>query len=102
MASSTLPLFPPDDGWPYPDTTAALDVAADLEPDLDALELLADRYAFDALTPLERAALFHRFGLGGHDAVPMKQLGAKLGCTRSEARELLGAAIAKVRTRLTA
>jgi len=35
--SPTLPLFPSDDGWPYPDVTAAEFVAD--APDLDALEM---------------------------------------------------------------
>jgi hypothetical protein len=100
MSRSTLPLFPSDEGWPYPDGVGA-DMVADDDLDLDALELRADPHAFDALTLPERAALFSHFGLLGHTAVPMKELGAKLGCSRSEARELLGSAIDKVRTRLT-
>jgi hypothetical protein len=99
MFRSTLPLFPTDDGWPYPDAVA-LDVASEYEPDLDALELRADPHAFDALTLDERAALFCHFGLQGHAAVPMRKLGPVLGCTRSEARALLGSAIDKVRVRL--
>jgi hypothetical protein len=99
MSRSTLPLFPTDEGWPYPDTVG-LDLVADDEPDLDALELRADRHAYDGLTLLERAALFSHFGLQGHEALSMKQLGPALGCSRSEARELLGHAIDKVRTRL--
>ena len=49
MARTTLPLFPTDDGWPYPDTVNAWDDVDDHEPDLDDLELRADRHAFDAL-----------------------------------------------------
>ena len=77
---STLPLFPTDDGWPYPDATG-LDVAAD-SPDLDALEFLGPR-AYDVLTASEREALFLHFGLRGNDALPMKELGPALGCTRA-------------------
>ncbi len=94
---STLPLFPTDDGWPYPDTTT-LDLAADA-PDLDALELLGPR-AFDVLTPDERTVLFSHFGLYGCDAMPMKVLARELGCTRTEARDILGAAIDKMRVQL--
>ena len=54
MARTTLPLFPTDDGWPYPDTVNAWDDFDDHEPDLDDLELRADRHAFDALTAEER------------------------------------------------
>jgi hypothetical protein len=96
--NSTLPLFPTDDGWPYPDATG-LDLAAD-SPDLDALELLGPR-AFDCLNATEHDALFWHFGLGGHDAVAMKQLAPMLGCTRSEAASVLGAAIDKLRVQLS-
>jgi DNA-directed RNA polymerase sigma subunit (sigma70/sigma32) len=95
--SSTLPLFPTDDGWPYPDVTA-LDAEADV-PDLDALELLGP-HAFDALTPDERTVLFSHFGLQGRDALPMKRLARDLGCTRAEARDILGTAIDKMRVQL--
>ncbi len=95
MSSSTLPLFPSDDGWPYPDLTSALD-AADVAADFDALELLGPR-AYDALTEQERDALFLHFGLHGCDAHSMKTLGPALGCTKSEARQLLGSAIDKLR-----
>jgi DNA-directed RNA polymerase sigma subunit (sigma70/sigma32) len=95
--SSTLPLFPTDDGWPYPDATGA-DLVADV-PDLDALEMLGP-HSFDALTEEERDALFSHFGLHGRDALSMKQLAPALGCTRAEARALLGSAIDKVRVQL--
>jgi DNA-directed RNA polymerase sigma subunit (sigma70/sigma32) len=101
-ARTTLPLHPTDDGWPYPDVTSALDIVDDFEVDLDALELRADPHAFDALTPEERDAVIFRFGLDGGPPVSVKDLGAKLGCTRAEARARLGAGIDKLRTRLTA
>jgi DNA-directed RNA polymerase sigma subunit (sigma70/sigma32) len=94
---STLPLFPTDDGWPYPDATT-IDVAADV-PDFDALELLGPR-AFDTLTPDERTVLFSHFGLQGCEATPMKKLARDFGCTRTEARDLLGRAIDKMRVQL--
>ena len=95
--SSTLPLFPTDDGWPYPDVTGT-DLVADA-PDLDALELFGP-HTFDTLTPAERDALFAHFGLQGRDALSMKQLAPALGCTRAEARALLGSAIDKMRVQL--
>ena len=49
--SPTLPLFPTDDGWPYPD--AALEPAVDDDIDLDALELRFDPHAYSDLTELE-------------------------------------------------
>jgi DNA-directed RNA polymerase sigma subunit (sigma70/sigma32) len=99
MSRSTLPLFPTDEGWPYPDFVG-VELASDDEPDLDALELQADPHAFDGLTPREREALFAHFGLRGRTPLSMKQLGPALGCSRSEARALLGTAIDKVRVRL--
>ena len=100
MSNSTLPLFPSDDGWPYPDLTSALDAAADA-PDFDALELFGPR-AFDSLSRPERDALFLHFGLNGCDAHSMKALGPALGCTKSEARQLLGSAIDKLRVQFMA
>ncbi|HEX6313074.1 MAG TPA: hypothetical protein VF152_15795 [Acidimicrobiia bacterium] len=104
MARSTFPLFPTDDGWPYPDGASVMlggaEPVADDEIDLDALELRADPHAFDALSPLEYEALARRFGLHGQPE-SMKDLCRDLGCTRAEAREVLGSAIDKMRTRLT-
>lgn len=96
---STLPLFPSDDGWPYPDAIG-IEQTADV-PDLDALELLGPR-AFATLTDVERDALFWHFGLQGQVALGMKDLAVALGCTRTEARDLVGSAIDKVRVRLSA
>jgi len=94
---SSLPLFPTDDGWPYPDLTG-FDPAADA-PDFDALEMLGP-HAYDALTTPERDALFWHFGLQGNSALSMKELGPALGCSRAEAAALLGCAIDKVRVQV--
>jgi len=102
MSRSTLPLFPTDDGWPYPDASPSADPADDGEVDLDDLELRADPHAYDSLSDLERSALFRRFGLHGEVGLTMKQLGPSLGCSHAEARRLVGTAIDKVRTRLIA
>ena len=95
--SSTLPLFPTDDGWPYPDVTGT-EQMADV-PDLDALEMLGP-HAYDALTAGERDALFAHFGLDGMPACSMKELAVVLGCSRTQARDLVGRAIDKVRVHL--
>ena len=95
--SSTLPLFPTDDGWPYPDTTAA-EFAADV-PDFDALEMLGP-HAYDVLTSEERDALFTHFGLRGREPLSMKLLAPALGCTRAEAAALIGSAVDKMRVQL--
>ncbi|MGQ0802252.1 MAG: hypothetical protein ACT4PI_00080 [Actinomycetota bacterium] len=101
---TTLPLFPTDDGWPYPDAaTVALDggrePVADDEIDLDALELRADPHAFDGLSPVEYEVLSRRFGLHGPPE-SMKQLAHDLGCSHADAAEILGRAIDKMRARL--
>jgi len=98
MARSTLPLYPSDDGWPYPDDSAD-GLVADDEIDLDQLELVADPHAWADLTAAERTAIERRFGFDGAPA-SMKELCATLGCTRTEAREVLGSAIDKLRSRL--
>ncbi|HEX4778581.1 MAG TPA: hypothetical protein VFW74_17535 [Acidimicrobiia bacterium] len=115
---STFPLFPTDDGWPYPDrdtppgfgsglaagadgsARGSYDTASDDDVDLDALELRAGRHAFDSLTVEEYTALSRRFGLAGPPC-SMKTLAQDLGCSRADAREVLGRAIDKMRTRLT-
>ncbi|HUF84667.1 MAG TPA: hypothetical protein VMQ81_08780 [Acidimicrobiia bacterium] len=101
---STLPLFPTDDGWPYPDgATVALagtEPVDDEEIDLDALELRADRHAFDALSPVEFETLSRRFGFHGPPE-SMKRLAHDLGCSHADVAEILGRAIDKMRTRLT-
>ncbi len=94
---STLPLFPSDDGWPYPDSPTS-ELVADA-PDLDALEMFGP-HAYDSLTAQERNALRFHFGLSGCDVLSMKQLAPVLGCNRAEAAVVLGRAIDKVRTQL--
>lgn len=99
---STYPLFPTDDGWPYPDTPLdELGVeGVDDNVDLDALELHADPHAFEALTPEERELVARRFGLGC-PVESMKTLARTLGCSHAEVRDRLGRAIDKLRARLT-
>ena len=94
---STLPLFPTDDGWPYPDATAA-ELVADV-PDLDVLELFGP-HVYESLTAEEHAALQFRFGLRGTTPLSMKELAVVLGCSRTEAGALLGRAIDKMRAQL--
>jgi DNA-directed RNA polymerase sigma subunit (sigma70/sigma32) len=107
---SSLPLYPTDDGWPYPDSPASelaapsyvgFDRATD-DVDLDLLELRVDPHAYSDLTELEYFAVSWRYGVGDH-ALPhsMKELASELGCNQTEARDLLGAALDKLRQRLT-
>ena len=99
MHRSTLPLFPTDDGWPYPDA-AAWEPLVDAEVDLDELELRVDRNVYSDLTELEYFAVSHRYGLTGSPC-SMKDLARELGCTHREARDVLGGALSKLRHRLT-
>lgn len=111
MARSTLPLYPSDDGWPYPDEspegppeTHGLDPtgtwSSDDDVDLDRLELIADPRAWDGLDARERHVVEARFGFDGPRS-SMRELAAELGCTRTEAADVLGGAIDKLRVRLT-
>jgi DNA-directed RNA polymerase specialized sigma24 family protein len=98
---STYPLFPTDEGWPYPDVDADARLlrqgfTVDDDVDLDALELVADAHAFDGLTSLEREAIDRRFW----QDESMKDLARSLGCTHAEAAAVLGRAVDKIRTRL--
>jgi DNA-directed RNA polymerase specialized sigma24 family protein len=100
---TTLPLYPTDDGWPYPDVDAAeaaltSGFVVDDEVDLDALELVADRHAFDALSPQERALLELRY----RDAATVGDLAHWFGCTRTDVVSQLAVAVAKLRRRLVA
>jgi DNA-directed RNA polymerase sigma subunit (sigma70/sigma32) len=99
MHRSTLPLFPTDDGWPYPDAMA-WEPGSDDDIDLDALELRVDRHAFADLTELEYYVVAHRYGI---DTSPcsMKVLARRLECSHAEARDVLAGALVKLRTRLT-
>ena len=99
MVTSTLPLYPTDDGWPYPDAVG-VELAVDDEIDLDALELRVDPHAFADLTELEHYVVAHRYGLSCAPC-SMKDLARELGCSHAEARDVLGAALDKLRTRLT-
>jgi DNA-directed RNA polymerase specialized sigma24 family protein len=97
---STHPLFPTDEGWPYPDSDGDPGGAEYLvdEVDLDSLQLVANVHAFDGLSPAERDALDRRFWQGQS----MKELARDLGCTHAEAAVVLGHAVDKVRRRLAA
>ncbi len=94
----SLPLYPNDDGWPYPDALV-VEPAADDDIDLDLLELRADPHAYADLTELEYFAVSWRYGLTG-EPHSMKNLALELGCNHSEARAVLGCALDKLRQRL--
>ena len=87
-----------DESWPYPDIED--EEPADDELDLDVLELRVDPRAYMSLDADEREVLFLRFGLADGRPRSMKEIARALEITHSQARELLGAAIEKVRTRV--
>lgn len=100
---STHPLFPTDEGWPYPDTDGEAAMRPpgstfDDDVDLDALQLVANVHAFDGLSPVEREVLDRRFWQGES----MKELARGLGCSHAEATAVLGQAVDKMRSRLEA
>jgi DNA-directed RNA polymerase sigma subunit (sigma70/sigma32) len=107
---SSLPLFPTDDGWPYPDATfsefgasqlGTIEQAADDDVDLDLLELRVDPHAYADLTELEYFVVSWRYGVGNGCAPhSMKELASELGCNHAEARAVLGVALDKLRQRL--
>src|SRR3954452_10842998 len=101
----SLPLFPTDDGWPYPDSPLSelgpLDQMAEDDVDLDLLELRVDPHAYADLTELEYFAVSWRYGVGNRSSPhSMKELAAELGCNHTEARVVLGGALGKLRRRL--
>jgi hypothetical protein len=100
---TSLPLFPTDDGWPYPDVAPSgagvFEPLADDDVDLDLLELRVDPHAYADLTELEYFAVSWRYGLSGNPH-SMKDLADELGCNHAEAREVLGGALDKLRRRL--
>jgi hypothetical protein len=101
---ASLPLYPTDDGWPYPDASSmafALEPLADDDLDLDLLELRVDPHAYADLTELEYFAVSWRYG-GGNPGTPhsMKARASQLGCNPPEARAVLGGALDKLRRRL--
>lgn len=87
-----------DESWPYPDLDD--EEPADDEVDLDVLELRVDPRAYMSLDADEREVLFLRFGLSDGRARSMKEIARSLDVTHAQARELLGRAIEKVRTRV--
>lgn len=97
------PLFPAEEGWPYPDAEGAAETelvcqgyVVEQDVDLDALQLVANPHAFDGLTARERDAIHRRFWQGES----MKDLARSLGCSHAEATVVLGSAVDKVRARL--
>ena len=87
-----------DESWPYADVED--EQQADDEVDLDVLELRVDPRAYLGLDADEREVLFLRFGLSDGRARSMKEIARTMGVTHAGARELLGRAIEKVRTRV--
>ncbi len=93
-------LWPNDEGWPYPDTTADVE-DPDAIPDEDVLLLrAAPPRLYDDLDALERRVLFAHYGLDGQPPRSVKELHTELGMTRGEVRDALVGALAKLRDSL--
>ncbi len=93
-----LPLFPTDDGWPYPDGNELAGSTDDV--DFDALDLHGV-HTFDTLSVPERSLIERRFGLH-RPQVSMKELAIEMKCSQRTVRHMLGAALEKLRLQLTA
>ena len=95
-----MPLWPAEDGWPYPDALGDLvDVAGEADDDLLAIRV--DRHLFDTLTDLEREVIAARFGLQGHEVRSMTQLHTDLGVAGDDLRSAFAGGLEKLRIHLT-
>jgi DNA-directed RNA polymerase sigma subunit (sigma70/sigma32) len=95
-------LWPTEDGWPYPDSSAEW-VDLDAESDDDLLSIkVPPPHLFDELNPIERQVITSHYGLNGQPARTMKQLHTELGLSRSDLRDVLGSGLAKLRDHLQA
>ena len=95
-------LWPAEGGWPYPDTgTEISDPAADADDDLLSI-VAAEPHLFDGLDPVEREVVTSHYGLEGRSARTMRELHRDLDLSRAQLRDVLGSALAKLRTQLQA
>ena len=88
MWRSSLPLFPSDDGWPYP--TPRADGSRRRRPHRPRCARAAGRPSC-VRRPHRMGAVrgVHRYGLDGPPC-PMKELAHELDCSHAEARDLIG------------
>ncbi|MFN8015513.1 MAG: hypothetical protein U0R17_02750 [Acidimicrobiia bacterium] len=103
MRSPFETVFDADDSWIYQDEDSYMSYTShdveDPTSDDDYIELRTDPNAYAFLTAAEYSIVDRRFGLNG-DAESMKQIAADLGITHSQAREVLGSALGKMRTNM--
>ncbi len=98
--------WPSDEGWPYPDVDADVDVLeepvdVEAESDLDLLSLhAAAPHLFDGLDPLERQVVVARYGFDGRPPRTMRAIQHDLGVPRDELRVALGGGLRKLRARV--
>jgi DNA-directed RNA polymerase sigma subunit (sigma70/sigma32) len=92
-----------DESWLYADAQTLVDFDShDVEnpyDDIDLLELKADPRVFELLSENEYSILNRRFGLNTNSE-SMKDIAHDLGITHTQAREILGSALAKVKEKL--
>lgn len=92
-----------DDSWVYPDDDSLVEFAShdtqDPTADDDYMELRTDPNAYAYLSAAEYSIVDRRFGLSG-DTASMKKIAADLGMTHSQARDVLGGALSKMRANM--
>ncbi len=99
-------MWPSDEGWPYPDDDAGIDLlddAADPEGEVDddlvSLHAAAPRL-FHCLSELERRVVVARLGLDGSTPRSMRELRDELHVPLAEVRDALAGAMVKLRAGL--
>lgn len=92
-----------DESWFYEDAQTLVDFNThemdNPYEDIDLLELKADPRVFSLLTDDEYTVLSRRFGLN-MQSESMKDISADLGFTHAQTREILGNALAKLKSKL--
>lgn len=91
-----LPLYPTDDGWPYPDyvDTGFFSDGADVD-------LLALSGVIGMLHPIQRSIVSHRFGLNGDRRLSLNEIAHVIGCSQAEISALLAQALYRLRIALS-
>ena len=90
MHRSTLPLFPTDDGWPYPDVAADGAVGRRRHRPRRARAPRSTAHAFADLTELEYYVVARRYGLDGRAVLDEGARAPTSSAAIREARDVLG------------
>lgn len=95
---ATLPLFPTDEGWPYPDDDGDTGEFIDLDL-VDAMAVGSNSPLYDVLNTDELYAVTHRYGIYGKP-LSMKEIAFEMQCSSTDVRDLIGSGLTKLRTAL--